>query len=680
MSQTNRFWKLVILSILITFVVTGTISFFLWQAFSPLQKQVILSIFSEYSGYLACIFLVCLTVFYAGLEIIYAAHIKPVKKISSEANVIYASNPSHRIRVSGGRDIRKLITIINNFADMFENLNQNITEQILSAREELEKERNLLAAVMAELPQGVLICNLDGRILLYNTHARRLLTPEKVPGTSEQFLGLGRSVYHLLSKQSIETAVQNVRHELSSGSQAPVAWFTTTTLSEKTINVETTSVLDSSGNMTGFILAINAVDKEIKRFRTAQGKMAAFMKALRKKDLDEDLMSQSRNLCSFLAQALLPDIPLVETDLVPLLGTIKDSVLKDDGFHLNILIQNNTFKIPVDSFLFSRAILLLLKTLHQLNGENEFFITAAQKDTHNALEILWKKTPIPGKMILQKLEESHENPANFHYLLFQNRAELKTGTPPDQPCTSVMITWEHSSIDPRPVHRSLPIVAGSRPEFYDFDLFQTESIQPDLLENELKTLTYTVFDTETTGLNPDRGDEIISIAAVRIVNGRLIYQDIFESLVDPKRDVPMASYNIHGISYDMLKGQPDIQTVLPVFKNYASDSIFVGHNIAFDMKMLKVKEKITQIRFSNPVLDTLLLSAVLHPVHERHDLENIAQRLGVEIMGRHTALGDAIATANIFLKLIPMLNSSGIYTLKDALAASRKSYYARVRY
>ena len=106
----------------------------------------------------------------------------------------------------------------------------------------------------------------------------------------------------------------------------------------------------------------------------------------------------------------------------------------------------------------------------------------------------------------------------------------------------------------------------------------------------------------------------------------------------------------------------------------------MGHNIAFDMKMLKVKEKATHIKFTNPVIDTLLLSAILHPVHEQHDMENIAKRIGVNIIGRHTALGDAITTAEIFLKLIPILNSNGILTLKDAIKASKKTYYARLKY
>ncbi len=80
------------------------------------------------------------------------------------------------------------------------------------------------------------------------------------------------------------------------------------------------------------------------------------------------------------------------------------------------------------------------------------------------------------------------------------------------------------------------------------------------------------------------------------------------------------------------------------------------------------------------MLDTLLLSAVIHPDLDTHGLEAIAERLGVNPMGRHTALGDAIMTAEIFLRMIPLLAEAGIRTLGEAREASQKTYYARIDY
>jgi DNA polymerase-3 subunit epsilon len=231
-----------------------------------------------------------------------------------------------------------------------------------------------------------------------------------------------------------------------------------------------------------------------------------------------------------------------------------------------------------------------------------------------------------------------------------------------------------------PLEAAAVLKGESRPEVYDFDLFRATDQTRELAQRSLAELSYTVFDTETTGLEPSAGDAILQIGAMRIVAGKLRRDEGYEQLVNPQRDIPAVGIAIHGIEPAMVADAPTIDAVLPTFHAYAQDTVLVAHNAAFDMRFLELQRERTGVAFEQPVLDTLLLSAVVHPAQASHRLEAIAERLGVPILGRHTAMGDAMVTAEVFMKLVPLLAERGIHTLGQALEASQQTYLARVQY
>jgi DNA polymerase-3 subunit epsilon len=228
-----------------------------------------------------------------------------------------------------------------------------------------------------------------------------------------------------------------------------------------------------------------------------------------------------------------------------------------------------------------------------------------------------------------------------------------------------------------PLERAL--APPGRPVFYDFDLFELARRRPDWDERLLAELVFTAFDLETTGLDP-ADDEIVAIGAVRIANGSLLREEVFDELVDPRRAISLESVEVHGISPWMVAGEPTSDEVLPRFARFAHDSVLLGHNVGFDLRFLERSGSAAGVRFAQPVLDTLLLSAVVHPNQEDHSLEAIAARLGLAVVGRHTALGDAMLAGEAFARLIPLLSEQGVLTLADALKASQATDFAKITY
>lgn len=173
---------------------------------------------------------------------------------------------------------------------------------------------------------------------------------------------------------------------------------------------------------------------------------------------------------------------------------------------------------------------------------------------------------------------------------------------------------------------------------------------------------FIVFDIETTGLSAIN-DAITEIGAVKIRDGQVV--DTFAQLINPERPIPDFIKELTGITDDMVRDKPTIDQVIPKFSEFIGQGILVAHNASFDVGFIREKMRLNNISLNNPVLDTLELSRIVFPELKSFRLNNLAKHLGVSLENHHRALDDAMATKDIFIKILELLEERNISNLKD---------------
>lgn len=670
---------------------------------------------AEHAALLAALALMLLAALGTGLHALSAAYPRALERLA-EDTVLMASRPGHRAPPQGAREVRMVADKANALAGAYRALQQEVQLKIDDASRALAHERNRLAALMAELSLGVLVCNLDGRILLYNERARQVLRPGETGEAGP--LGLGRPVSAAIDGNVIEHALERLRHGLNRqepGAPQPVAGFVITTGAGRMLRARMTAVMgDDAQTMDGFVLTLEDITEELDA-------------GSRRDTLMQTLMQETRSAVANIRAALetMQAFPamsetkraqfaaIIDEESARLAWRIRAAEREQAGARwqpeemrggdlldllarriasLPLRVDVSTSPEPpvwlkVDSYALARALCWLCQCLARERRVDMVRMGLQRAGRLAYLDIVWDETPPEDPLPAQALRGwecaplymgASGSPSSLEEVVRRHDAESLYRFDPAHHLSLYRLLMP--AMQPKAEACARTAQRLPRLPSFDFDLFRQPGQNAGLDERPLRQLSYTVFDTETTGLNPAEGDDIIAIGAVRIVNARLLRQETFSQLVRPRHGLSPESIAIHGITDAMLAGQPAIETVLPRFFRFAEDTVLIAHNAAFDMRFLQMQEERTGIRFTQPVLDTLLLSQAIHPHQQEHAFEAIAARLGVEIVDRHTALGDALAAGEMFLSMLPLLEEKGIRTLGQAREASRKTLYADIRY
>lgn len=633
---------------------------------------------------------------------------KPLTALARDALVLAQAPQERGLHVPALHALDRMPTGVAELQKRLVAARADTRAEVEAATRRVDEQRSRLEAILLDLTEGVIVCNLDHRILLYNQAAARILNLRET-------LGLGRPLFGLLTSEPILHILEQMLPPADAPSPPHAAARDTVpghdsrrfvcathdlgTLLEARMSL----VLEAHGAASGYVLTFADVSARIESLARRDHILREVMVEWRRplanltaaSEMLEDaetlstaergafqdivgkevaaLNARFRDLSRAYEQLAAGPWPMADIHSLDLFRAVRKHLSSGDATEITLV------GVPAWLHADSHSLMLTLSALIQraraASGKTHFDVEAVRRANRVYVEISWEGAPLSAAELDRWLDDPLPGTiANqtIRQILERHGSEL----------------WSESLADGRTVIR-IPLLPPShlptdtlvrarlapRPEFYDFDLF--EAAHAELSATPLQRMNYVVFDCETTGLKPSMGDELVSVGAIRVVNGRILTGETFERLINPGRPIPEPSRRIHGISDDMVRDKPPVEIVLPQLKTFVGDSVLVAYNAAFDMKFLELKETATGVRFENAVLDALLLAIYLFPDSPDHSLSGMARQLGIDIAGRHTALGDAMMTAAVWVRLLDLLVARGVTTFGDAVRISSRMMQER---
>ena len=561
----------------------------------------------------------------------------------------------------------------------------------------INRDMEHLEAILRELKEAVIVCDQYALILLYNSAAERLFQ-------NNGAMGLGKSLYGVCTRAPIEHSLRMLKQRAADKDRFNLeetdARFVCATVDGSILlNCHLSQINSKSSQGSVFVFTFEDItrqitemgkqghllDKMIKNLRAPLTNLNAAAENLKNNpemtpeirgDFEDVIFRESAELTQRFEAVVLESEkitntqwPLSDVYSSDLIECIIRGLKEEDG--VTVTMTGVPLWLHADSYSLMRVLECGVRCVHNTCNVSEIDMEALLGDRRVYIDIVWKGEPISQAAVDSMLNLSLPDTLSgmtVADVLARHDSEMWSQKHRREGFSLLRIPVPDSP-------RQWEVVAeplSERPEFYDFSLAGITKELGEMEDRHLSSLQYVVFDTETTGLRPSAGDEILALAAVRIVNKRILSGERFECLVKPQHPIPASSVPFLDITEDMVRQEASIQEVLPQFKSFVGDAVLVAHNGAFDMSFLQLMADKSGVKFENPILDTLLLSAIVEKDRTDHTLESIGRRLGVDVPGSQTTMDDCFVTAQLFLRLLELLEARGITTFGEVIAASEK--------
>lgn len=607
---------------------------------------------------------------------------KPIDILSGALRARAHADVTSDMDVAIARYLGDLAPAVTAAAQRLAETRSALAESVMRETQRLAQEKSRLEALLSDVPVGVLLVSGDHTLAFYNSHAIDLMAAGVAPG-------LDRRLFDYLRAGPVAHA--HARLIATGDPDAATDLLCTTIAGARVLAARMRLTPGGQGGAPGYVLTLRDVTADLTaharreallsetfdRLRRPAAALSTLLEVIPEGEagpgpMDAALRQEVKALSHAVTElsrrhdeGQQDGWPLTQTRASDLCDGLK-ARLEEAGVTLathpaDILLRVNGFEVI--SLLDGIAAHLAQA------GAADLSLRIDEEDSGAMIRLCWQGAPLSIANLDRWLDEPLDKsvPEIACRSVLASHATELWPEPAPQGRQSLCLPIRQAR---RATSRPKPVV---RTVVYDFDLLSRARTDK-VADTRLEALTYVVFDTETTGLLPQQGDEIVQIAAVRIVNGRRVEGEVFDTLVNPRRSIPLSSTEVHGITEAMVADAPEVDDVLRRFHKFAEGAVLIAHNAPFDMQFLRRREGELGLAFDHPVLDTVLLSAVVYGQHEVHSLDALTHRLGITIpeADRHTAIGDTVATADAFLKLLPMLQGRGHSTFAEVLSEVRK--------
>ena len=195
------------LLVLVALLATGGV---LWADLSVDERATLAPIISPRAGLIGAMGVLVMAIAAIFARSLHQRCVAVPARLAEDSRTLLAADPTRRLTAGGSGETRIFVDTINALADQREALQVDVESRISAARHSVEEEKNRLAALMSELTQSVVVCNLDGRILLYNNRARlQVRAMSGAPGAAggSELIGLGRSIYAVMDRNHFKGTI-----------------------------------------------------------------------------------------------------------------------------------------------------------------------------------------------------------------------------------------------------------------------------------------------------------------------------------------------------------------------------------------------------------------------------------------------------------------------------------------